>query len=112
MSSMNEPLSGTVRITGVINDDEFAAEGEASGNPETGEYAVELRYERVPRDWHPLLYTDVKVSLLFHREEGHGQNFLSLANGKYRSAGTIDLGQGNVLRNNTVITLLDERRFE
>ncbi|GHF33193.1 hypothetical protein E5082_31910 [Streptomyces griseoluteus] len=57
------------------------------------------------------MYTDVKVSLLFHREEVEGKNLLSLANGTYRTAGTIDLGSGNVLRNNTVIQLVNEDRF-
>jgi hypothetical protein len=104
-------LSGKVRITGVINDEEFAAEGDASGNPSTGEYRVRLEYQHVPKGWHPLMYTDVKVSLLFLREEGEGQNFLSLAGGKFTSAGTIDLGDGNVLRNNTNIQLIDERTF-
>ncbi len=104
-------LSGEVRITGVINDEEFSASGEASGSPSTGEYTVRLDYASIPRGWHPHMYTDVKVSLLFLREEGNGKNFLSLAGGKYTSAGTIDLGDGNVLRNNTVIELLDERTF-
>lgn len=104
-------LFGEVRVTGVINDEEFAASGEASGDPESGEYDVRLDYENVPNDWDPLMYTDVKVSLLFHREEEGGRNFLTLANGTYRSAGTIDLGDGNVLRNNTVIELLGDNRF-
>ncbi|GHF33185.1 hypothetical protein GCM10017776_59610 [Streptomyces griseoluteus] len=33
-------MSGDVRITGVINDEEFAAEGQASGDPTTGVYEV------------------------------------------------------------------------
>jgi hypothetical protein len=106
-----EELAGTVRITGVINDSEFWAEGEASGNPSTGEYKVHLDYKSVPPGWDPLMYTDVKVSLLFLKEEGKAQNFLRLANGNYTSAGTIDLGDGNVLRNNTRISLLDKRTF-
>lgn len=96
-------LSGEVRVTGVINDEEFAAEGQAFGNPETGEYEVQLEYNHIPRDWDPLMYSDVKVSLLFHRQEGQGRNLLTLADGRYTSAGTIDFGMGNVLRNNTVI---------
>jgi hypothetical protein len=104
-------LSGDVRITGVINDQEFSASGDAAGDPDTGEYEVRLEYEHVPEGWHPLMYTDVKVSLLFHREEGRGKNFLTLADGRYTSAGTIDLGGGNILRNNTMIELLDERTF-
>jgi hypothetical protein len=108
---VRKELSGEIRVTGVINEDEFAAAGEAHGNPETGEYEVTLEYETVPRDWDPLMYSDVKVSLLFHREEDGGQNFLSLADGRYRSAGTIDLGDGNVLRNNTVIEVLEPTVF-
>ncbi len=108
---MARELSGEVRVTGVINDEEFAAEGEASGDPETGRYKVTLRYDNVPDGWDPIMYTDVKVSLLFHREEGRGQNFLSAAGGTYRSAGNIDFGQGDLLRNNTVIELLDESTF-
>jgi hypothetical protein len=104
-------LSGEVRITGVINDQEFSASGDAAGDPDTGEYEVRLEYERVPKGWHPLMYTDVKVSLLFHRQEGRGKNFHTLADGRYTSAGTIDLGGGNLLRNNTVIELLDDRSF-
>src|SRR6266540_2593677 len=74
-------LSGEVRITGVINDEEFSAEGEASGNPTTGEYRVTLNYKHIPRGWHPLMYTDVKVSLLFLKEEGSAVNFLTLCGG-------------------------------
>lgn len=104
-------LHGEVRITGIINDEEFAAEGEAEGSPETGEYSVRLAYERVPTGWHPLMYTDVKVSLLFLREEKGGQNFLTLAGGSYRSAGSIDLGEGNLLRNNTDIRMIGNDTF-
>jgi len=104
-------LTGDVRITGVINDQEFSADGTATGDPDTGEYEVQLDYERVPAGWHPLMYTDVKVSLLFHREEGDGKNFLTLAGGRYTSAGSIDLGDGYVLRNNTMIELLDKHSF-
>lgn len=104
-------LSGSVRITGVINDDEFWAEGEAVGDPESGEYTVRLEYERVPRGWDPLLYTDVKVSLLFHREEQEGRNLLSVTGGSYRTSGSIDLGNGNLLRNNTMIEMVDDETF-
>lgn len=104
-------ISGEVRITGVINDEEFSAEGDASGDPSTGEYRVRLEYAHIPTGWHPLMYTDVKVSLLFLKEEEHGRNFLNLTGGSYTSAGTIDFGDGHVLRNNTNIRLLDQRTF-
>lgn len=107
----NGPVSGDVRISGVINDVEFSAAGEASGDAATGEYRVELRYAGIPKDWHPFMYTDVKVSLLFLREEENGKNFHTLADGIYTSAGTIDLGGGNVLRNNTVIRMVDANTF-
>src|SRR5260370_7696428 len=58
------------------------------------------------------MYTDMKVSLLFLKEEEGGQNFITLAGGHYTSAGTIDLGDGNVLRNNTSIQMLDDRTFK
>jgi len=104
-------LSGDVRITGIINDEEFSAAGEASGDASTGDYTVRLEYTHVPHGWHPLMYTDVKVSLLFLKEQDQGQNFLSLTGGHYTSAGTIDLGAGNILRNNTVINLTDKNHF-
>lgn len=104
-------LSGDVRITGIINDEEFSASGEASGDSSTGEYTVRLEYAHIPKGWHPIMYTDVKVSLLFLREQDQGQNFLTLTGGRYTSAGTIDLGGGNILRNNTVIKLIDETHF-
>jgi hypothetical protein len=107
-----QEISGDVRISGVINDYEFSAEGEATGNPSTGEYSVKLDYTDVPKGWHPLMYTDVKVSLLFLKEEDGGKNFLSLANGTYTSAGSIDFGEGYVLRNNTNIRMVDDSTFQ
>lgn len=107
----NATISGDVRISGAINDVEFSAEGEASGNPATGEYSVTLRYNQIPDGWHPLMYTDVKVSLLFLREERGAKNFLSIAKGTYRSAGHIDFGEGNVLSNHTSIRMIDAKRF-
>lgn len=111
MAQYKDEISGEVRITGVINDTEFSASGEASGNPSTGEYKVHLDYENVPDGWHPLMYTDVKVSLLFLREENGAKNFLSLADGTYRSAGTIDFGDGYNLRNHTSISMIDQSTF-
>jgi hypothetical protein len=112
-SAMDEkfPISGDVRISGIINDEEFSATGEAAGDPVTGRYQVTLNYTSIPKGWHPFMYTDVKVSLLFLKEEGGAQNFLSLANGVYQSAGTIDLGNGNLLKNNTNIRMLNKNRF-
>lgn len=60
-------LSGKVRITGVINDEKFEAEGEAEGNPGTGEFSLQLNYSHVPKNWHPIMYSDPKVGLLFLR---------------------------------------------
>ena len=104
-------ITGDVRITGIINDEEFSATGNAEGDPESGRYRVTLKYQSVPKGWHPYLYTDVKVSLLFLKEEGGGKNFLSLTGGVYQSAGTIDLGNGNLLKNNTKIRMIDKKRF-
>ena len=104
-------LSGNVRITGVINDEEFSAEGDASGSPSTGEYKVTLNYKNIPKGWNAFMYTDVKVSLLFLKEDGKSQNFLTLTGGTYKSAGAIDLGGGNFLRNNTDIRLLNDSTF-
>jgi hypothetical protein len=104
-------LSGEVRITGVINDEEFSAAGEASGDTSTGDFRVKLEYTHIPKGWHPLMYMDVKVGLLFLREEGQGQNLLSLADGSYTSAATIDLGDGNIVRNNAVIKRTGETVF-
>lgn len=53
----------------------------------------------------PLMYTDVKVSLLFHREEDGAKNLLTLSGGNFRTSGTIDLGGGNLLRNHSVIQM-------
>jgi hypothetical protein len=83
-------------ISGNVKDEEFSAAGEAAGSPETGEFRVRLDYRHVPSGWHPHMYPDVKVSLLFLREEDGGQNFLTLAGGQYTSAGTIDVGDCNV----------------
>lgn len=102
-------LAGEVRITGVINDQEFSATGRASGDPSTGEYDLQLEYERIPADWHPLMYLDPKIGLLFHREEGRGRNVLNARGKGFRSSGTIDLGDGNVLRNNAVIRVDGDR---
>ena len=104
-------ISGDVRISGVINDEEFTASGNASGNPDTGEFQVMLNYENIPKGWHPFMYVDIKASLLFLREEAKGQNFLSLNGGVYRSAGTIQFGDGNILHNHTNIRMLNDRKF-
>jgi hypothetical protein len=108
---VSQEITGKVRVTGVINDEEFAAVGEVAGDPETGRFRARLDYEHVPVGWHPIMYTDVKAGLLFYREEGLGQNFLSLAGGTYTAAGHIDLGQGDLLRNHAVIELLDDHTF-
>lgn len=105
-------LSGKVRISGVINDEKFEAEGDAQGNTETGEYSLRLNYDHIPRNWHPTLYSDPKVGLLFQREEGRGQNYLSLTGGTFRSSGFIELGEGFLLRTTAVIRLLDQRTFQ
>jgi hypothetical protein len=107
----NSDMQGEVHISGVINDEEFSAHGEASGNPQTGEYRLELRYSSIPKGWHPFLYTDPKVGLLFLREEEQGRNLLTLARGIYTASTTIDLGEGNLLRNNAVIRMVDANRF-
>ena len=104
-------LNGKVRIVGVINDEEFAADGDVSGNPSTGEFRVRLDYNHIPAGWHPHMYIDVKVGLLFLREEDGGQNFLTLSKGKYRSTGSIDLGGGFSIRNNAEIAMRDEHSF-
>jgi hypothetical protein len=111
MSNKITEMSGDIRITGAINDEEFSAQGSASGNPSTGEYKVRLDYTNIPKGWHPFMYTDVKVSLLFLREEDGGTNFLNLTAGTYKSAGTIDLGDGNILRNNTNIKRTGSNTF-
>lgn len=104
-------LTGRVRISGVINDDEFRAQGEAAGDPETGEYQVHLEYEQVPRDWDPILYTDAKVGLLFQKEDDNSKNMHSLTDGNFLASGIIDLGRGNFLRNNASIKMLDNETF-
>jgi hypothetical protein len=104
-------LSGTVFISGVINDCEFSADGHASGDADSGQYTVELNYKTVPAGWDPLMYTDVKVSLLFLKEEQGATNFLSLTGGKYTSSGSIDFGDGNYLRNNTTIEVVDGNKI-
>jgi hypothetical protein len=106
---MSNKLEGTVFISGVINDCEFSAEGSTEGDASTGEYKVRLDYKSVPKGWDPLMYTDVKVSLIFLKEENDGLNFLSLAGGKYTSSGSIDFGDGNSLRNNTMIEVQGSR---
>jgi Green fluorescent protein len=108
MSSATQ-LSGTVFISGVINDCEFSADGEASGDPATGDYKVHLDYKSVPKGWDPLMYTDVKVSLVFLKEEGGGKNFLAVTGGRYTSAGSIDFDDGNYLRNHTTIEVEGNR---
>jgi hypothetical protein len=108
---MSQEITGKVKVTGVINDEEFAATGEVAGDPEAGRFRARLAYEHVPANWHPIMYTDVKAGLLFYREVGLGQNFLSLADGTYTAAGHIDLGGGALLRNHAVIELLDEHTF-
>jgi len=56
MQGGHRQISGDVRVSGVINDYEFSAEGEATGNPSTGEYSVKLDYTDVPKGLHPLMY--------------------------------------------------------
>ena len=107
----NFKIKGAVKISGVINDEEFSAKGEASGNPETGEFMVRLDYTNFPKGWHPFMYMDVKVGLLFLKEICEGQNLLSLAEGNYTAAGSIDLGNGNMVRNHARIKMLDKDTF-
>jgi len=108
----NGRISGSVHITGIINAHEFSAHGTASGDPATGDYRLSLEYDEIPPGWHPFAYVDPKVGLLFHREEDGGRNLLSLADGTYRSAGTLDLGEGNFLHNNAHIRMTGATTFE
>ena len=68
-------ISGEVKISGAINDVEFSAVGEASGDPSRGEFTVRLDYTTIPAGWHPLVYIDPKVNFLFIRKEGGAKNF-------------------------------------
>lgn len=104
-------ITGNVRISGVINDVEFSASGSATGDPSAGRYKVSLKYSEIPKGWHPLMYADPKVGLLFLKEQDGGENFQSVTGGRYTSAGTIDLGDGNLLRNNADIRMLTGNRF-
>jgi hypothetical protein len=104
-------LTAEIRITGAINDEEFAATGEASGDPATGEWRLQLDYSHFPADWHPFLYVDAKIGLLFVKEHAGGKNLLSLADGAFRASTTIDFGGGSLLRNNALIERLSDEHF-
>jgi hypothetical protein len=104
-------LTADIRITGAINDEEFAATGEASGDPTTGEWRLQLDYSHFPANWHPFLYIDAKIGLLFVKEHEGCKNLLSLADGAFRASTTIDFGGGYLLRNNALIERLSDEHF-
>lgn len=104
-------LTAEITIAGAINDEEFRASGEAAGDPGSGEWRLRLDYTNIPNHWHPFLYIDAKVGLLFIKELGGGQNMLTLADGSYRASSSIDFGAGNLVRNNAVIERKDNSTF-
>jgi hypothetical protein len=104
-------LTADIRITGAINDEEFAATGQASGDPGTGEWRLQLDYSHFPANWHPFLYIDAKIGMLFINERDEGKNMLSLADGSFRASTTIDLGSGFLLRNNALIEKVGDERY-
>lgn len=104
-------LTAEIRITGAINDEEFGATGNATGDPQTGKWHLRLDYSNFPANWHPFLYVDAKVGLLYYREHEGGKNMLSLAGGSFRASSTIDLGHGFILHNNAEIKRVTQTHF-
>jgi hypothetical protein len=104
-------LTAEIKITGAINDEEFGATGSASGDPQTGQWHLRLDYSNFPANWHPFLYVDAKVGLIYYREHEGGRNMLSLSDGSFRASSTIDLGHGFILRNNAEIKKVSQTHF-